>query len=69
MIPGSVEAWPASQMTSSWLFGSTLCSAQALSIGVTMSNRPWTIQPGMSAILWAFFSSQPSSSKKPLLMK
>ena len=43
MIPGSVEACPASQTISNLASGQALCSDQALSSGVTTSKRPWTI--------------------------
>ena len=49
--------------------GQAFFSAQALSSGVTTSKRPWTIQPGMRAILPMFFKSQPSESKNPRLAK
>src|SRR3989338_6226150 len=48
MTPGSVEAWPASQMMSKRASGQALCSFQALSSGVTTSKRPWTIQPDVA---------------------
>ena len=68
MIPGSVEAWPASLTTSSFASGQARCSAQAPDIGVTTSNRPWAIQHGMWRMRPMFFSSQPSSGKKPPLV-
>ena len=45
-MPGSEEAWPASPTMSSFASGIARCSAQALAIGVTTSNRPWAIQVG-----------------------
>ena len=69
MMPGSVEAWPASQMMSSRARGQAPFSFQAASSGVTTSKRPWAIQPGMPCSRCALFSSQPSSSKKPRFWK
>ena len=68
-MPGSVEAWPASQTTSKRASGQAVFSFQAASIGVTTSKRPCTIQPGMPRIFSISPSNQPSFSKKPRLAK
>ena len=68
-MPGSLEAWPASLTMSSFASGQARCRAQALAIGVTTSKRPWAIQQGICRMRPMFFSSQPSSGKKPPFTK
>ena len=68
-MPGSVEACPASQTTSKRASGQAVLSFQAVSIGVTTSNRPWTIQPGIWRNRAIFSRIQFGLSKKPPLAK